>query len=348
MGSGKRDFGELSAKLEKHIERLPDYAQRAQEKLQKYLPPNADGAGNTAAKPDGQRDSQVYRKVYPKQPGTPPEKPGTSSEKPSLPVPKLPNLPDFASMASAPAVDGLKAKWVQWNEPAAKLERRKRRASRAATLWLVLALISVLVVAAGFVAAASATAALMTPPVLGGAAGVIAFSTLGVRSASRLRQLNKMEVPASTAPPPLPPSGSAARRPMERLAESEASLRELLRQLAVPSTTGVTAVPEVSVEDARNTADEAAKSLRGLAARIQAIERARNAAPQGERAALDGAIRTLAEQLDDGLEGYGALVAAAGRTVAASSDGIGTSKEALTDATDRLAGLAIALRELGS
>ncbi|MGC7100090.1 phage shock envelope stress response protein PspM [Amycolatopsis lurida] len=338
MGSGKRDFGELSAKLEKHIERLPDYAQRAQEKLQKYLPPNADGT-----KPGEQRDPQVYRKVYP-----PADEGQEPTRKPSLPVPKLPNLPNLPDFASAPAVDGLKAKWVQWNEPAAKLERRKRRASRAATLWLVLALISVLVVVAGFVAAASATAALMTPPVLGGAAGAIAFSTLGVRSATRLRQLNRMEVPASTAPPPLPPSGSAARRPMERLAESEASLRELLRQLAVPSTTGVTAVPEVSVEDARNTADEAAKSLRGLAARIQAIERARNAAPQGERAALDGAVRTLAEQLDDGLEGFGALVAAAGRTVAASSDGIGTSKEALTDATDRLAGLAIALRELGS
>lgn len=336
MGSGKRDFGELSAKLEKHIERLPDYAQRAQEKLQKYLP-------NDGTKPDEQRDPQVYRKVYP------PKDDGQPRPKSSLPVPKLPNLPNLPDFAAAsPAVDGLKAKWVQWNEPAAKLERRKRRASRAATLWLVLALISVLVVAAGFIAAASATAALMTPPVLGGAAGAIAFSTLGVRSATRLRQLNRMEIPASTAPPPLPPSGSAARRPMERLAESEASLRELLRQLAVPSTTGVTAVPEVSVEDARNTADEAAKSLRGLSGRIQAIERARNAAPQGERAALDGAVRTLAEQLDDGLEGYGALVAAAGRTVAASSDGIGTSKEALTDATDRLAGLAIALRELGS
>ncbi|GAB2774282.1 phage shock envelope stress response protein PspM [Amycolatopsis magusensis] len=339
MGPGKRDFGELGAKLEKHIERLPDYAQKAQEKLQKYLPPNQ---GPDAGE---QRDPQVYRKAYPPQ-----EQAGlTPPAKPAPLVPKLPNLPDLASLtAAAPAVDGLKAKWVQWNEPAAKLERRKRRASRATTLWLVLALIGVLVVVAGFAAAATATAALMSPPVLGGAAGAIAFTTLGVRSGTRLRRLNRMEIPVSTAPPPLPPSGSAARRPMERLAESEASLRELLRQLAIPSTTGVTAVPEVSVEDARATADEAARSLRGLAGRIQAIERARNAAPKGERAALDGAVRTLAEQLDDGLEGYGALVAAAGRTVAASSDGIGTSKEALTDATDRLAGLAIALRELGS
>jgi hypothetical protein len=39
MGSGKRDFSEFNAKLEKHIERLPDYAQRAQEKLQRYFPP---------------------------------------------------------------------------------------------------------------------------------------------------------------------------------------------------------------------------------------------------------------------------------------------------------------------
>lgn len=133
---------------------------------------------------------------------------------------------------------------------------------------------------------------------------------------------------------------------MERLAEGEASLFELLRQLSVPSSVGTMPVSEVSVADARQTADEAAAALRGLAARIQAIERGRNAAPARERAALDAAVAKLREQLDDGLEGYGGLVAAAGHTVAAAGDGLITSKQALTDATDRLAGLAMALREL--
>ena len=52
----------------------------------------------------------------------------------------------------------------------------------------------------------------------------------------------------------------------------------------------------------------------------------------------------LREQLDEGLNGYRSLVAAAGRVVAASSSA--GPKQELTDATDHLAGLAVALREL--
>ncbi|WP_438860702.1 phage shock envelope stress response protein PspM, partial [Amycolatopsis solani] len=97
---------------------------------------------------------------------------------------------------------------------------------------------------------------------------------------------------------------------------------------------------------ARQPGGDAAGALRGLAARIQAIERGRDSAPAREKAALDAAVGKLREQLDDGIEGYRGLVAAAGHTVAASSDGLVTSKQDLTDATDRLAGLAMALREL--
>ena len=52
----------------------------------------------------------------------------------------------------------------------------------------------------------------------------------------------------------------------------------------------------------------------------------------------------LREQVDEGLDGYRSLVAAAGRVVAASSSP--GPKQELTDATDHLAGLAVALREL--
>jgi hypothetical protein len=162
----------------------------------------------------------------------------------------------------------------------------------------------------------------------------------------RLRALHRVQLPVTVTPAPLPSPSSAAYEPMKRLAECEASLAELLRQLSVPSAAGTTAVPEMSVEDARVTAAEAATALRALAARLQAVERARDASPAGQRGALDAAVRTLREQLDDGLDGYGALIAAAGHAVAASSSDMRPSKEALTDATDRLAGLAIALREL--
>ncbi|WP_216216339.1 phage shock envelope stress response protein PspM [Amycolatopsis aidingensis] len=301
-----RDFGDFKARLEKHLEHLPDYAQRAYRQVERYLPAEQRDGGS------GQ---------------------GSRGRRPGLPLP--------TSVEDVPMVAELKSKWERWNEPAAKLERRKRRTSRALTLWIVLTILSGLAVVAGVTGAT-----MMSGLVLGGVAAAVVFGALGVRAGLRLRTLNRTELPASTAPPPLPPSTSAARAPMERLAESEASLTELLTQLAKPPAGVSAAVPEVSVEDARATADEAAAALRNLAARIQAIERATENAPAGERGQLEAAVRGLGEQLDEGLEEYGSLVAAAGRAVAASSGGVQPAKEALTDATDRLAGLAVALREL--
>ncbi len=69
-------------------------------------------------------------------------------------------------------------------------------------------------------------------------------------------------------------------------------------------------------------------------------------APPAERAALSDAVRTLAERLDDGVDDFSRLVAAAGRVVAASGSALPGTPAALTEATDRLTGLAAALREL--
>ncbi|KAA9153785.1 hypothetical protein FPZ12_033605 [Amycolatopsis acidicola] len=302
MGPGRRDFDELAAKLEKHIDRLPDYAQRAQEKLQRYLP--SEQAGQRAPNP---------------------------LRRPAPPRPSFTSVPVFAEARS---------KWERWNAPAAKLERRKRRASRAVTLWLLLTLLCGLFAVAGglhFIVVGSSSEYLAV-------AGAVVFATLGVRSGLRLRQLNRTELPAADAarPPKLPSPKSAARAPMERLTEGEESLAELLRQLSAPSSL----VGGESVEDARKTAAEAATALRALAERIQAIERARDSAPAADRKALESAVRNLLEQLNEGLDDYATLIAAAGRAVAAGSTGMAQSKEALTDATDRLAGLAIALREV--
>ncbi len=320
----RRDFSEFNAKLEKHIERLPEYAQRAQEKLQKIQErfPPADQAGGKQSRP------------------APPARPNP------LQRPRVPNT--LAAVAGqVPAFAEARAKWDRWNEPAAKHQRRIRRTSRALTMWLLLTVLcGILAVAAGL-GWMSATGVAMIPQAVIAFAAAVVFGTFSVKSGLKLSGLKRTALPSAPAgPPPLPAASSSARRPMERLAEAEASLAELLRQLSVPSSVGTTAVPELSVADARQTANEAAAALRGLAARIQAIERGRDAAPDRERAALDAAVRKLCEQLDDGLEGYGSLVAAAGHTVAASSDGLITSKQALTDATDHLAGLALALREL--
>jgi hypothetical protein len=137
----------------------------------------------------------------------------------------------------------------------------------------------------------------------------------------------------------LPPKGSLAREPMERLASGESTLAELLSQI----TRGGSVLPE-SVEHTRRTGADAALILRRVAAQLHAVERARDHSPPLERGPLADAVRALRAQLDEGVDGYGSLVAAAGRVLAASS--LGTPNQDLNEATEHLAGLAVALREL--
>lgn len=224
----------------------------------------------------------------------------------------------------------------RWGDPVAKHERRKKRVAVAMWFFVFLGLLL------GVVGAVIATGTAGMEATLGGAVvGVFALGSLalGVRSGGRLRQLNKAAPPVRA--PSLPPSRSAAREPMQRLADAERVLDDLLRQLSSPRSS----VPQESVEDARRTGIEAASALREVADELRAVERACDMAPATDKAALQDGVRRLREQLDEGLEGYGALIAAAGRLVAASSSG-GPDGYALTDATDRLHGLAVALREI--
>ncbi|CAM3673224.1 hypothetical protein KIPE111705_19900 [Kibdelosporangium persicum] len=236
-----------------------------------------------------------------------------------------------------PVADQVRAHLARYTDPAAKHERRKKRAAAAMWIFIFLGLLL------GVVGAVIATGTAGFEALLAGAViGVFALGSLalGVRSGGRLRRLNKAPVPTAV-PTALPPARSAAREPMERLADAERVLADLLRQLSSPRST----VPADSVEQARATGAEAASALREVAAELQAVERARDMAPAADRAALSDGVVRLRAQLDEGLEGYGALIAAAGRLVAASSSG-GPDNYALTDATDRLHGLAVALREI--
>lgn len=315
-GSRRRRLGELVAQVDKHVERLPDYAERAQKTIQKYRPPQG-----------GRRDARAGR-------------PEPASEGTSQPPNLAPRLPEV----NLPVVAEVRETWVRWNDPAARLARRKRRTSRAMTLWIVLSLLCGIAAAAGIVGASAAAG--VATSVFTALAGVVVFGAFGVRAGLQLRRLNRTPLPAAATRVALPGPGSAAHEPMRRLAHAEASLAELLAQLSAPPAGTSAGVPEVSIADARGTAAGAADALRGLSRRIEAIESARDAAPVSERGALDAALETLVQQLDDGLDDYGSLVAAAGQAVAASSTGVAASRESLTDATDRLAGLAIALREL--
>jgi hypothetical protein len=231
-----------------------------------------------------------------------------------------------------------------------RLERKRMWASRWALAWAIVCLFLVVYVAMAF------TGMVGEGPdasmIAGGVAAVAATGALSIRSTRRMvllkrarQEFDQQHRPAVVTParPPMPPRESAAYEPMQRLGEAEDALAQLVRQLA--GTQGTPAsVPLESVAHAEQTGAEAAQALRAVAAQLAAVELARDHAPPMERGPLIEGVRRLREQLDEGLNGYRSLVAAAGRVVAASSSA--GPKQELADATDHLAGLAEALREL--
>ncbi|HWO61129.1 MAG TPA: hypothetical protein VNO31_13970 [Umezawaea sp.] len=238
-----------------------------------------------------------------------------------------------------PVADQVRRRLDAWNNPVAKLDRRHRRAGRAMTVWF--SLLAVLSVIGLFAFLGVFAVGVGVGAAVGGAlVGVLAF-----RTGAKMRQISAArEKLALSAPPvrvPLPSHSSAARQPMQRLEDAEETLRELLRQLDSAS---LTSVPSESVEQARVTSVEAAAAIRAVSGQLQAVERARDTAPPLNRGPLIEGVRRLRGQLDEGVDGYCVLVAAAGRALAAST--AVDNREALNDATDHLAGLASALRDL--
>ncbi|PRY42512.1 phage shock envelope stress response protein PspM [Umezawaea tangerina] len=238
-----------------------------------------------------------------------------------------------------PVADQVRRRLENWNNPVAKLDRRHRRAGRVMTVWFsvlaVLAVIGLFTFLGVFPVGVG----------VGAAVGGAVFGVLAIRTGGKMREIRaaKQQL-ALTAPPvrvPLPARTSAARQPMERLDEAEATLGELLRQLDSPS---LTSVPTESVDQARATSLEAAAAIRSVSAQLQAVERARDMAPPLNRGPLVEGVRRLREQLDEGVDGYCVLVGAAGNALAAST--AVDQRHALNDATDHLAGLASALRDL--
>ncbi|MDA3624395.1 hypothetical protein [Saccharopolyspora oryzae] len=243
-----------------------------------------------------------------------------------------------------PVLSEVRRKIARWRDPRARALRQRKRVKRTATASAA---------GAGVFGAGAVTSA--SAPVLwewGGSVGfflqdVTTFGLGGlaviggataVGAGVKYRRLKRTPLPeAPPEPVALPASGSAARAPMQRLRDAEQSLHGALQQLTSAGAGSAAA-------DARGTADSAAAELRRGAERLVAVEAAIPHAPAGERAALRSDVERLRQELDEGVDGYGALVAAAGRAVAAS--GASEQKHLLQDATDRLAGLADGLREL--
>jgi hypothetical protein len=228
-----------------------------------------------------------------------------------------------------------------------KLERRRMWASRWATAWALITVICIVFVVGALTGAIGTDDDPLTAA--SGIAVALVTGTIAVRTTRKMtlikraqREFEERHAPATVRPAPtaLPPKGSVAREPMQRLAEAETALGQVLGQLEGTNA----AVPAESVAQARTTSAEAANALRAVAAQLAAVELARDHAPPLERGPLIEGVARLREQLDEGLDGYRSLVAAAGRVVAATS--APGPKQELTEATDHLAGLAAALREL--
>ncbi|GAA3840282.1 membrane protein [Saccharothrix violaceirubra] len=235
--------------------------------------------------------------------------------------------------------DQVKRRLAAWNDPRAKLDRRYRRSSRVLTFWFIvlalLAAVGTLAVFGVLSVGAGVTAAL----------GFAGTGVLAVRTGTRMRALNtqrqQLAVTAPPVRPPLPARASAARLPMERLVEAEDTLHDLLNQL---DSHALTSVPAESVAHSRETGVEAAQAIRAVAQQLQGVERARDTAPPLDRGPLVEGVRRLRVQLDEGVDGYCALVAAAGRVLAEST--ASDPRRVLGEATDHLAGLASGLREI--
>lgn len=174
-----------------------------------------------------------------------------------------------------------------------------------------------------------------------GFGGLTAFAGIcAVGAGLRYRRLRRTPLPeAAPEPVDLPPHGSQARVPMQRLRDAEQSLHRALAELTALGT------DDGLVAEVRRTAQEAAVAMRRVATRLSVVEEGLPHAPETERSGLREEVRRLRTELDEGVAGYGRLIAAAVRAVAASGDSEHT--HGMQDATDRLAGLAAAMRELG-
>lgn len=130
--------------------------------------------------------------------------------------------------------------------------------------------------------------------------------------------------------------GSAAAGPWNRLDRAAATLAEFTERLTGPA---ASAVREAAVAE---------RSLRDLARRVAAVEKALSLVPADARGELAEAHRALVEQLETGVAAYERLVAAAAGYVAEDgrSSGEHPSVARLVNATDLLRGIASGLAEL--
>lgn len=228
----------------------------------------------------------------------------------------------------------LRASLAALRDPVRRHERRRRRARRA----LVVRSLGTLALAWVTSAVGASSGVELGEVFWGAVTGCAAVGVIG--AGRRVWRLERTPRPARpVAAYPLPPVGSVARPPLERLASREHALADLLTLLGP-------AAGDVAAEAAA-----AARVLREHAERVVAVEQARQNVPPEAVAGLNTTLAALRQRLEEGVSGYDRVVSAAAEAVTAARAGTGGGLGAdalyrLEDAADTLLGLARGLREV--
>jgi len=237
--------------------------------------------------------------------------------------------------ATRPILDAARS----WNDPRRKAERKRRRVRRRARIFGA---------ASGSTGVATMTVAATSAPdwlIVGGTGTTVLLGIPAVAAVAAYRRLRTTPLPPSApARRALPPVGSAARAPVERLAASERSLHELL---GILTRSGVVASEDV--DDTARIAAAASASLTAVAHDIVAMERAA-VGSTGAAVHLSTSITSTAARLADGVQQYDGLVAAAALLTTPGASGslsaLDSRRDALQFASDRLEGWAYGLERL--
>lgn len=212
---------------------------------------------------------------------------------------------DLAAQVGATAAEAVRSR----REPAQVARRRQRAARRRLRAWSAGTVVTVAggagVIAIGGLSAPAIVALVFLSLVL------TLCVVRGIRAAGDLRNRNRV---VNALPPPSPRRAAVAgelRAPMARLDGYSDGLRRLVGMIGLVEDETVRAVRDEVIA----AADSTELRLRDRAAQASALIRARRRADPGVGGQLDGTIAAMRREIEDGVAGYGALVAAANEAV---------------------------------
>lgn len=208
---------------------------------------------------------------------------------------------DLATQVGATAAEAVRSR----REPAQVARRRQRAARRRLRAWSAGTVVTVAggagVIAIGGLSAPAIVALIFLSLVL------TVCVVRGIRAAGDLRGRNRV---VSALPPPSPRRPAVAaelRAPMARLDGYSDGLRRLVGMIGLVEDESVRSVRDEVIA----AADATERRLRDRAAEASTLIRARRRAAADVGGQLDGTITAIRREIEDGVAGYGRLVAAA-------------------------------------